>query len=68
MRAIDGQPVSCSFEQALWYAAWFTRYALDRAPDADPHPGVIGHLTAGRTQLDAAQQLQGERARLEAAA
>jgi hypothetical protein len=46
--------------EAIEHADWFVRYALDRLPDdADPHPGIQGHLTAARVQLEAALKLSG---------
>lgn len=51
--------MSATFTEALELASWWTRYALDRAPDEpNAHPGIVGHLTAGRTQLHAAATLQ----------
>jgi hypothetical protein len=43
---------------AIEHANRFARYALDRLPDdPDPHPGIQGHLTAARIQLEAALKL-----------
>lgn len=51
--------MTATFTEALELASWWTRYALDRAPDEpNAHPGIVGHLTAGRTQLHAAATLQ----------
>jgi hypothetical protein len=44
--------------EAIQQADWFARYALDRLPaDPDAHPGIQGHLTAARVQLEAALKL-----------
>ena len=45
------------FRQAVEYAQWWTRKAIDLAPDADPHPGIVGHLTAAQSQHWAIEQL-----------
>jgi hypothetical protein len=43
---------------AIERADRFARHALDRLPDdPDAHPGVQGHLTAARIQLEAALKL-----------
>jgi hypothetical protein len=43
---------------AIERAHRFARHALDRLPhDPDAHPGIQGHLTAARNQLEAALKL-----------
>lgn len=49
--------MSATFREAVDLARWYTAYALDLAPDAHPHPGVIGHLTAAQAQHWAVEQL-----------
>lgn len=49
--------MSATFREAVELAAWYTRYALDLAPDAKPRPGVVGHLTAAQAQHWAVEQL-----------
>lgn len=47
-----------TLDQAVGYAAWWTRMALDIAADEPAaHPGVIGHLKAARAQHDATERL-----------
>lgn len=56
--------MSATFREAVELAAWYTRYAIDRAPgEPDLHPGVVSHLTAARAQHDAAEQLLHEHTR-----
>jgi hypothetical protein len=44
--------------EAIEHAHWFARYAIDRLPERpDAHPGIHGHLTAARVQLEAALRL-----------
>jgi hypothetical protein len=44
--------------EAIEDANRLARYALDRLPnDPDAHPGIQGHLTAARVQLEAALKL-----------
>jgi hypothetical protein len=50
--------VTVTTVDAIEFADWFARYALDRLPeDPDMHPGIHGHLTAARVQLRAALRL-----------
>jgi hypothetical protein len=50
--------MSTTAVEAIEHADWFARYALDRIPeDPDAHPGIQGHLTAARVQLEAALKL-----------
>jgi hypothetical protein len=52
------RPITVTTLEAIEHADWFARYALDRLPDdPDAHPGIQGHLTAARVQLDAALKL-----------
>ena len=63
----DGlSPLGCSqawppsAQDAAGEAAWWTRYALDRAKGGDGrlyHPGFVSHLEAARIQLDAVVSL-----------
>jgi hypothetical protein len=45
--------------EAIEHAERFARYAVDRLlpDDPDAHPGIQGHLTAARVQLEAALKL-----------
>jgi hypothetical protein len=48
--------------EAIEHADRCARYALDRLPDdPDAHPGIQGHLTAARVQLEAALKLAAPR-------
>jgi len=50
--------VSDDLRQAVEYAAWWTRKALDLAAgEPDAHPGLVGHLTAADVQHRAAERL-----------
>jgi len=50
--------VSDDLRQAVEYAAWWTRKALDLAAgERDAHPGLEGHLTAADVQHRAAEHL-----------
>ena len=49
-----------SAQDAAGEAAWWTRYALDRARGGDGrlyHPGFVSHLEAARIQFDAVVSL-----------
>jgi hypothetical protein len=44
--------------EAIEHADRLARHALDRlADDPDAHPGIQGHLSAARVQLEAALRL-----------
>jgi hypothetical protein len=51
-------PSPATTVEAIEHAESLARYALHRLPD-DPaaHPGIQGHLTAARVQLEAALKL-----------
>ena len=50
--------MSDDLRQAVEYAAWWTRKALDLAAgERDAHPGLEGHLTAADVQHRAAERL-----------
>jgi hypothetical protein len=50
--------MNASTVEAIEHADWFARHALDRlADDGHAHPGIQGHLTAARVQLEAALRL-----------
>jgi hypothetical protein len=56
-RAYEPQSPSPTVE-AIEHANRSARYALDRlSDDPDAHPGIQGHLTAARVQLEAALEL-----------
>jgi len=49
-----------TIREAAQYAGWWSRMALDLAPDEPGlHPGVISHLTAANAQHWAVEQLLG---------
>lgn len=53
--------MTATFREAVAQASWWTRYALDRAPnEPDAHPGVIAHLKAAAAQHAAVEQLTAE--------
>jgi hypothetical protein len=57
-RNSSGRTMTATTVEAIEHADRFAHYALDRLPDdPDAHPGIKGHLTAARVQLEAALKL-----------